>query len=39
MKIPRPLIAVLLLATTLAPAAGAQVERIELDIAGYLCGF
>lgn len=29
----------LALATILATAAGAQVERIELDIAGYLCGF
>lgn len=29
----------LAIAATLAPAAGAQVERIELDIAGYLCGF
>jgi len=22
----------------LAPAAGAQVEQVELDVAGYLCG-
>ena len=29
----------LALAAALAPTAGAQVERIELDIAGYLCGF
>lgn len=29
----------LALLTALVPAAGAQVERIELDIAGYLCGF
>lgn len=29
----------LTLVTALAPVAGAQVERIELDIAGYLCGF
>lgn len=28
------------LAVLLCPAvAGAQVERVELDIAGYLCGF
>lgn len=27
-------------AAALSPAvAGAQVERVELDIAGYLCGF
>ena len=32
-------LATLVLAATLAPAAGAQVERIELDVAGYLCGF
>jgi hypothetical protein len=25
-------------ALALAPAAGAQVQRIELDVAGYLCG-
>lgn len=29
----------LALAATLTPAAVAQVERVELDIAGYLCGF
>lgn len=38
MKIKKTLTA-LALAAALAPAAGAQVERIELDIAGYLCGF
>lgn len=28
------------LAALLSPAvAGAQVEKVELDIAGYLCGF
>ncbi len=32
-------LATLTIAATLVPAAGAQVERIELDIAGYLCGF
>lgn len=38
MKIRKPL-ATLALAAALAPAAGAQVERVELDVAGYLCGF
>lgn len=33
------ILAALAIATTLAPAAGAQVERIDLDIEGYLCGF
>ena len=29
-----------ILAAAMTPAfAGAQVQRIELDIAGYLCGF
>lgn len=32
-------LAIIALVTALAPAAGAQVERIELDIVGYLCGF
>lgn len=35
------LFAILLAGTgllALAPAAGAQVEKIELDVAGYLCG-
>ena len=27
------------LATLLAAPAAAQVEKVELDIAGYLCGF
>lgn len=32
-------LAILALTTILAPPARAQVERVELDIAGYLCGF
>ena len=28
-----------LLAIALSTGAGAQVERVDLDIAGYLCGF
>ncbi len=28
-----------LLAIALSTSAGAQVERVDLDIAGYLCGF
>lgn len=36
----RDALAATALAALLAPAAaGAQVGRVELDIAGYLCGF
>lgn len=35
----RKILATLTLAAALAPVASAQVERIELDVAGYLCGF
>lgn len=32
-------LAILAAAAILPPPTGAQVQRVELDIAGYLCGF
>lgn len=39
MKLEHPIWAAALAAALLPVGAGAQVNRIELDIAGYLCGF